>query len=159
MSTQERRFRDRLPEKIPAFTKGLVTYIPVDEFLRLRFQRRWLCSDAEEGQLLDAANVIREFGDEGETYILGDDVKFSADPRVIIARQIVPNISLSEYLAVRYNVLNAAIVSRIGQRSEYELLGNAEVERVNERVMNLQVELNVTNKVIAAAKINLSSPV
>jgi hypothetical protein len=150
MSALEQHF-DHAPEQIPAFTRGFVKFISVDEFLQLRFQR-WPCSDAEERQLLDAADAVREFaGEKGKTYRLGDEIKSSHDLRVIIARRIVPHIPLQQYLATRHKVLDASIAGITRLRDEYaSFIGcEEELEKVNIMLIRLFADLNLTNKVTA----------
>ncbi|MCX6791917.1 MAG: hypothetical protein NT149_02665 [Candidatus Gottesmanbacteria bacterium] len=146
------------PEKIPARITEAVKFIPVDEYIKLRHQKARFCEADEYKQMSDAVDVLQNVaGKLGKIYKLDDEVKFSADPRVIIARQVVKNISTPIYLATRRKVLNAAINSSIRRRNEYELLGAAEVEKENDKLQRRLADLNLTNAVIAAAKVNLSS--
>lgn len=152
MVTHERRFRDHDPEKIPALVREAIKRAPVDEYLRLRYFTRG-CSNDEHGQIIwGAAEIGKQAEKMQKKYSLDDPIQFSADPLVIGARLILTRVPLSTYLAARHEVLEAAIASLIRQRDEYELLGAREVEKENEKLGGRLADLNLTNKVSAAAK-------
>jgi len=160
MSLQEQKPLYGSPEKIPFLDREAVKFVPVGEFLQLRFQRGRACSDAEEIQLHAGEAIIQTLAKEqGKTYTVDDEIKRSIDPNIIFARRRVSKISLPEYLAVRHKVLNEEIYKSIHLRNEYELLGKEEVEKENKKQDGRLADLNLTNKVIAAAKVNLSSVV
>jgi len=144
-------------EKTSFFVRGAVKCVPIDEFLRLRYQYGVTCDSSEYKQITDAEVVVQTLANKKkETYSVADYIPRSSGARVIVTR-----ISLQKYLAARHEVLEAAIAGTIRQRDECESLPDygKELEKANERLTNRLADLNLTNKVIAAAKISLSSAV
>jgi len=158
MVTHERRFCDHTPEKISPFVREAVKFVPVDEFLQLRFQFGTNCVDAEYTQMLNSADVIRMLAQkQGKTYAMGDRVPFSAHPLIFGARQIVKDMPLPKYLAVRRDVLEAAIARTARRVNEQDaLIGYEDIlEKTVERLDKRKHELDMTTAVAMAAGIHL----
>jgi hypothetical protein len=146
------------PEKMSALVREAVKLVPVGEFLQLKFQEGSFLSDpVEQAHILNGAYAIQKCAEErGETYRLGDEIEPSGDLRVKVARKLVRNISVEQYLPIRHKELEAVIVGIIRGRNEFELLGAEKVEKENKKLKMLLDDINLTNSVIAAVKIKLS---
>ncbi|MCX6816582.1 MAG: hypothetical protein NTZ93_01835 [Candidatus Beckwithbacteria bacterium] len=149
-------------EKIPFIVKVAAEWVPVDEYLILRFQKGWdieFCG--EKNQIYRAADAIaylvREPG-KRPLDIIFDKIKFSADLGVMIARQILIGVPLSKYLVARHEFLESEKDSSAIKLQEFESLVGFEAEagKVAIRKLNLETDLFLTEKAAEAAKISLS---
>lgn len=142
-------------EKIPFLFKAAVKRVYVTDYMRLRHQYG-LCGASEDDQLRKAAAAVNDvlIDDKVQPYSIDDYILKSG-----FARETVAKMPLSTYLPIRQKVLNGEVNRTTQIRNAYEAMNgyDKEVKRENERLKNLLDDLNVTNRVIAAAKINLSS--
>ena len=112
MALQSVEAAPALKEKIPFIVKVAAEWVPVTEFLQLKYQfKRESLSDNEYRQISDGATAIMydAVNSDSRLYDPGDKIERSADPRVIGTRLILKNVPLAEYLAARQVALQGQL--------------------------------------------------
>jgi len=149
--------KEEITHKILAAAK----HVKVSEYFQLQYQfNRGHLSDEDYRQIRDGATAIMYDAAKSDNrpYDPGDEIEFSADPRVIGARLILTNVPLPIYLAARHKLLETAVARSTKKAQDFENLVGFEEEagRASTRQENLENGLFLTERVIEAANISLT---